>query len=618
MFAGAAVLLAGTMGTVGTPSAGAQVRAAAPVVVSNLNDSGPGSLRQAIDQKASPIRFATGLSGTILLTSGQLTIRSTTAIEGPGSGVITVSGNTRSRVFEVAPNVAAQITGLTITKGLNRGSDESSGEAGAGVGGGILNGAGATLTLSGVVVTNNRAEGGDSSGTFGYVGTGGAAWGGGIRNLGALNIQRSLVTNNTAKAGSGGDSAFYFGHGGIAYGGGVANTGTLEVLESTMTKNASIGGNAPDGRANDGHGGGVYSTKDLVVYSSTVSGNTAKGGNSGADGGGGDGFGGGIETNGANGNPGDMTIQNSTVSDNVADSGLTYNRYAAAGTSLGGGIYASGPSTASRQVIASTISGNQALGGDKAGNYGPPAGDGRGGGIFTSGLLTLGNSTIDGNLAKGGSGASGIGGGAYNDGTLYLRFVTVTANRASQSAGSVFSGGNAQTAFGNTIVAGGSPDNCAGREMASQGYNLEQANSCKFAAVGDKPNTDPKLGPLAKNGGPTQTTGASAGKPCHRPGQQHGRAHHRSAGPHPPRVLWLPPPAGRERSGYRGVRGAVVGTSPDLLPAPPVELPQPDGWNHQPPRPGDGDQHRGPEPGHCQRQDHGGGCLGLSRCQRWR
>ena len=70
---------------------------AASFVVTNLNDSGPGSLRQAItDANASPghdqITFASGLAGTILLTSARLDISDNVTVDGPGANVITVSG----------------------------------------------------------------------------------------------------------------------------------------------------------------------------------------------------------------------------------------------------------------------------------------------------------------------------------------------------------------------------------------------------------------------------------------------------------------------------------------------------------------------------------------------
>ena len=41
--------------------------------------------------------------------------------------------------------------------------------------------------------------------------------------------------------------------------------------------------------------------------------------------------------------------------------------------------------------------------------------------------------------------------------------------------------------------------------MTSQGHNLDSDNTCNLSSVGDLPNTDPLLGPLQDNGGPTET-----------------------------------------------------------------------------------------------------------------
>src|SRR4051812_46536986 len=75
--------------------------------VLNTADSGGGSLRQAIvDANANlggdTIQFASGVTGTITLTSGELAITDLVDLQGPGSGVVTVSGNNVSRVFNVS------------------------------------------------------------------------------------------------------------------------------------------------------------------------------------------------------------------------------------------------------------------------------------------------------------------------------------------------------------------------------------------------------------------------------------------------------------------------------------------------------------------------------------
>src|SRR5262249_31950462 len=91
--------------------------------VTNLLDSGPGSLRAAITAAtASPgadvINFAGGLDGTITLTSGQLSITDRLTINGPGGSPLAVSGNDASRVFHVAASAGSvALNHLTITHG---------------------------------------------------------------------------------------------------------------------------------------------------------------------------------------------------------------------------------------------------------------------------------------------------------------------------------------------------------------------------------------------------------------------------------------------------------------------------------------------------------------------
>src|SRR5262249_13611019 len=75
--------------------------------VTTLSDSGAGSLRSAVQSAnlhpgADVIQFASGLTGSIALTSGQITITDDVSIAGPGADKLTVSGNNQSRVFFVS------------------------------------------------------------------------------------------------------------------------------------------------------------------------------------------------------------------------------------------------------------------------------------------------------------------------------------------------------------------------------------------------------------------------------------------------------------------------------------------------------------------------------------
>lgn len=151
------------------------------LVVTDTNDNGPGSLRQAIvdAQGGDSITFSSNLRGqTITLTSGELAINKDLDIEGLGASNLTISGNDSSRVFNVAAGVNATIAGLTITDGR---SDE---------GGGIINYG--NLSLERSTVTANQA--------LGELGITGWGEGGGIANeaLANLTILQSTISGNQA------------------------------------------------------------------------------------------------------------------------------------------------------------------------------------------------------------------------------------------------------------------------------------------------------------------------------------------------------------------------------------------------------------------------------------
>jgi len=127
--------------------------------------------------------------------------------------------------------------------------------------------------------------------------------------------------------------------------------------------------------------------------------------------------------------------------------------------------------------------------------------------------MTLSNMTVSGNTAN------VHGGGIFNEGKSTLSNVTITENSASDR-GSGFYNNSAPsgTTLTNTIVANnpsgiGANGDCLGA-VASIGYNLDSDGSCGFASTGDLPNTNPKLGPLADNGGTTETHALLAGSPA--------------------------------------------------------------------------------------------------------
>jgi len=58
--------------------------------------------------------------------------------------------------------------------------------------------------------------------------------------------------------------------------------------------------------------------------------------------------------------------------------------------------------------------------------------------------------------------------------------------------------------------------------MTSKGYNLSSDGTCNFSGPGDLNNTDPVLGPLQNNGGPTQTQALLPGSPAIDAGNPNG------------------------------------------------------------------------------------------------
>lgn len=242
-------------------------------------------------------------------------------IAGPGAGLLTVSANNMSRVFNLSGSGPVTISGMTITGG--RAPDGGTGDPG-GDGGGILNSG--SLKLANVALSGNRAgDGSSSAAPFGPTPTGGN--GGGIASSGALTLEETTVHGDTA--GTGGEGFFfglYLAAGGA--GGGVYVSGGFASISDT-TIDANAAGSGPAGNSTDttggtgGDGGGIAGTAGTVtVTNSTVEGNSAGAGGQGYNNSGGAGGGGG--TGGDGGGvfiDATLTATNSTVAGNVPGPG---------------------------------------------------------------------------------------------------------------------------------------------------------------------------------------------------------------------------------------------------------------------------------------------------------
>jgi len=215
--------------------------------VTNSNDSGPGSLREAIAEANAnsgddEITIASGLS-TIVLTSGQLTVTETVTIIGPAVGQ-TISGNSQSRVFGVTDQGATlTLRNLTLTDGSTtaNGQNPATCETGTGRGGAIC--ALGDLVLENTTVSSSSTSGMDADG-------------GGIFALNGADFTNCTVTGNTTD-GDGADGGGLF----------IDNTGTLE--SCTISNNVTSGENAD--------GGGIYAYSGINLTDSVVDGNKVLG-----------------------------------------------------------------------------------------------------------------------------------------------------------------------------------------------------------------------------------------------------------------------------------------------------------------------------------------------------
>ena len=260
--------------------------------------------------------------------------------------------------------------------------------------------------------------------------------------------------------------------------------------ESGATLTLALNDVVVDGNSAQGDGGGIYTAAAMKATKVVVS-NNASATN-----------GGGIY------NEGNTSIVDSTIKGNESEGG--------------GGLFGTGSNVVN--ISGTTFSGNRAVGG---------------GAISGRARVTMKivNSTLSGNFGK------DVGAGLYTNGGAELRNVTIADNLAgadAPTAGSGIntfpSGASAGVTVRNVLLANnrkGWLDTMTAEEIAalpsancgstspsigiqSQGHNLSSDASCAtiFTLAGDRNEVDPRIGPLADNGGPTHTHALLEGSPA--------------------------------------------------------------------------------------------------------
>src|SRR6266540_2097431 len=464
------------------------------------------------DQAA--LRAALGSGGTVtfecdgtLTLSNTLHITQDTVLDARGRRV-TLSGEKRVRVIHVDPGVSLTLLDLTIAFGQSTN------------GGGIYN-EGGNVTLVNCVLATNSA-----SGASGHADSAADGLGGAVFNSGWLTISNCTLRANIARGAAG-------------------RLGTHGVDAQDITDQfnrcrtvSPPGSGGPGGVGGNGLGGGIFNVGTALVVNTSIELNQALGGVGGAGGNtgrggctsgcglikGGDGAVGGRAAGGGLHSSGILTLFNSTFADNGTTGGaggkggeascvmiIPPGQAGSGGAASGAAICNVGTLTGTNVTLAQ----NRVVGGDGglSGGYGVfypcpvfpngLGGEAHGGAVFSDGATIFANATIWNNEVVGGSGTN--------------RFATSCTGYAGTNGLAVaaslhVAGGTfllAHTVVGNLASA----TNCAG-PISDGGHNLASDGSAAFMAPGSLNHTDPKLGPLTDQGGPTRTLALLPGSPA--------------------------------------------------------------------------------------------------------
>jgi predicted outer membrane repeat protein len=250
------------------------------------------------------------------------------------------------------------------------------------------------------------------------------------------------------------------------YGGGIRNQGTLELQDCIVQNNSAPGG------------GGIFSDQSITIDHCRINDNLATS------------YGGGglyIQA--------PLTMVDTTIHANTVDSHIA----------LGGGMLVETETGEAVIIRRTTISENTDIVGGMIGG---------GGGIYLAAdeLAYFANVTIAGNTTDFTGGGIVVAGAAG----AYFQNSTIAGNH---SPGSSIGGVMAYSSvtYNNSIVAYNDLPQCGanfGGSHVSTTNNISSDATCNFTFKGDMQNTDPLLGPLQDNGGPTQTMALLPGSPA--------------------------------------------------------------------------------------------------------
>jgi predicted outer membrane repeat protein len=224
-------------------------RPSTTITVTNTNDSGPGSLRQAVlDANATPGADVIQVTavGVIHLLSPLPVIGEETAIQGPGAGQLAIDGSGSFRVLE-STAVPLTIADLTVQNGR-----PASGE-----GGGIRSLG--TLALSNVAVLSNT----------------GPIGGGGVYSEGEVEVVNGRFQNNRSLGGMGGglwsesraviSGTTFISNTAPGQGGGAVVPTKSNIVGTLFENNHSLSAN----------GGGLYTSGVVTLTNTSLISNTA-------------------------------------------------------------------------------------------------------------------------------------------------------------------------------------------------------------------------------------------------------------------------------------------------------------------------------------------------------